>query len=72
MALTIGRRLGSGDDDPMTSWIRVGSLAGLVGISAQSVVEFSLQMPGNAAMFVLLLALALHRPSRRSLDAHRV
>jgi O-antigen ligase len=72
MAMTIRRRFRSGDDDPMTSWIRAGSLAGLAGIAAQSVVEFSLQMPGNAVMFVLLLALALHRPSRRSIDAHRV
>jgi O-antigen ligase len=72
IVLTIGRRLRSGDDDPMTAWIRIGSVAGLVGIAAQSVVEFSLQMPGNAAMFVLLLALALHRPSRRPIDAHRV
>lgn len=72
MALTVRRRFRSGDDDPMTSWLRAGSLAGIAGIAAQSIVEFSLQMPGNAAMFALLLALALHRPSRRSLDAHRV
>jgi O-antigen ligase len=72
IALTIRRRLASDDDDEMTSWIRIGSVAGLAGIAAQSLVEFSLQMPGNAAMFVLLLAIALHRPSRRSLDAHRV
>jgi hypothetical protein len=25
-------------------------------------VEFSLQMPGNAAFFVVLLAIAMHRP----------
>jgi hypothetical protein len=29
-------------------------------------------MPGNAVMLVVLLALAVHRPSRRSFDAHRV
>ena len=60
---TIVRRLTSGDDDTMTSWIRAGAVAGLVGIAAQSVVEFSLQLPGNRPMFVLLLALALHRPA---------
>ena len=73
MALTIRRRLRPGDDDPMTAWIRAGSLAGIAAIAAQSVVEFSLQMPGNAAMFVVLLAVALHRRAPvRFVDAHRV
>ncbi len=62
----------SGDDDPLTYWMRVGAIAGLAGIAAQSVVEFSLQMPGNRVMFVVLLALAMHRPARRSVDANRV
>jgi O-antigen ligase len=68
----IRRRLKSPDDDTLTYWTRVGAVAGLAGIAAQSVVEFSLQMPGNRVLFVLLLALALHRPSRRSVDANRV
>jgi hypothetical protein len=68
---TIRRRLSSIDDDPMTFWIRRGAVAGLFGIAAQSLVEFSLQMPGNAVLFVVLLAIAMHRP--RSLHhAHRV
>jgi O-antigen ligase len=71
---TIGRRLRSADDDTMTRWLRAGAVAGLVGIAAQSVVEFSLQMPGNTVMFVVLLALALHRPhrTRRVSHANRV
>ncbi len=71
---TIGRRLRSADDDTMTRWLRAGAVAGLLGIAAQSVVEFSLQMPGNTVMFVVLLALALHRPhrTRRLSHAHRV
>ena len=53
--------------------------------AAQSVVEFSLQIPGNTVLFVLLLAIALHRGrgavgpavrastrARSTLDAHRV
>ena len=66
---TIRRRLAMDADQPLTWWIRIGAIAGLAGIAAQSVVEFSLQMPGNTALFVLLLALAMHRPrseSRRS------
>ena len=79
----IRRRFSRDTDDPFTYWIRVGAVAGLAGIAAQSAVEFSLQMPGNTALFVLLLAIALHRGrdsgsrtvrSRRQsqYDAHRV
>lgn len=45
-------------------WIRVGATIGLIAVALQSAVEFSLQMPGNAALFVLLMALALHSPAR--------
>jgi O-antigen ligase len=72
---TIWRRLRSADDDTLTRWLRAGAVAGLAGIATQSIVEFSLQMPGNTVMFVLLLALALHRPqraARRLSHAHRV
>jgi O-antigen ligase len=68
---TIRHRLRSADDDAMTYWIRRGAVAGLLGIAAQSVMEFSLQMPGNAVLFVILLAIALHRP-RSVHHAHRV
>ncbi len=63
---TIARRLTSGEDDVLTSWIRAGAVAGLAGIAAQSLVEFSLQMPGNRVLFVVLLAVALHRPAPMS------
>lgn len=68
---TIWRRATSGLDDPQTAWIRAGAIAGLLGIAAQSLVEFSLQMPGNTVMFVLLASIAMHRPSR-SAHARRV
>jgi hypothetical protein len=68
----IRRRFRGGDDDIVTYWLRVGAVAGLAGIAAQSLVEFSLQMPGNALMLVLLLAIASHRPSRRAPHAYRV
>jgi putative inorganic carbon (HCO3(-)) transporter len=41
-------------------WIRMGAAVGLSGIAFQSMVEFSLQMPGNAAMFAVLAGLAIH------------
>lgn len=74
LILGIGRRLRSGDESPMTYWIRRGAVAGLIGIAAQSVVEFSLQMPGNAVLAVALAAVAVHRPRAplHSSHAHRV
>ncbi len=81
--LALRRRLNAGTDDLFTRWTRAGAVAGLAGIATQSFVEFSLQMPGNRVLFVLLLAIALHRArsgghrshSRRhvpSSHAHRV
>jgi O-antigen ligase len=46
--------------DPEVYWLRVGAVGGLLAIALQSLLEFSLQMPGNAALFVVLLAIALH------------
>src|SRR6185503_2358494 len=59
-----------GDDSHSAYWLRAGATAGLVGIAAQSLFDFSLQMPGNAMMFAVLAAVALHRPSTH--HAHRV
>jgi hypothetical protein len=42
-------------------WLRLGAVAGLIAIAVQSLVEFSLQIPGNAALFATLCAIALHR-----------
>ena len=56
-------RFRSGDDGGEAYWIRVGAVAGLLAVALQSAVEFSLQMPGNAALFVVLLALALYVPA---------
>jgi O-antigen ligase len=48
-------------------WIRAGAITALVAIALQETVEFSLQMPGNAALFAVVCGLALHKsPSRRS------
>jgi hypothetical protein len=49
-----------------TYWIRRGAVVGLFAIALQEIVEFSLQMPGNAFLFAVLCAIALHRtPSLR-------
>jgi hypothetical protein len=36
-------------------------VTGIVAIALQSVVDFSLQIPGNAALFAVLCGIALHR-----------
>lgn len=57
----VWRRFREAPKQGMTYWLRVGAVIGLVSIAAQSFVEFSLQMPGNAALFALLAAIALHQ-----------
>jgi hypothetical protein len=49
----------AGPDTVQTYWLRAGAVAGLAGIAAQSLVEFSLQMPGNALMFVFLVLIGV-------------
>jgi hypothetical protein len=39
-------------------------VTGLCAIAVQSMVEFSLQMPGNAALCAVLLGIALHHDPR--------
>jgi len=42
-----------------TYWLRLGAITGILAIALQSTVEFSLQMPGNAALFAVLCGIAL-------------
>jgi hypothetical protein len=61
LAFEIRRRMK--EDPPSTTWwLRRGATTGLVAIGLQETVDFSLQMPGNAVLFVVLCAIALHRP----------
>jgi O-antigen ligase len=54
----VRRRFCDDTDDERTYWIRVGAVTGLIAIGLQEIVEFSLQMPGNAALFCTLMAIA--------------
>lgn len=56
----VSRRFRDRSDEATVYWIRVGAVTGLVAIALQSVGEFSLQMPGNAALFTVLCAIAIH------------
>jgi O-antigen ligase len=61
-ARAVWHRFRQSSDDRLSYWLRFGATTGLVAIALQAAVEFSLQMPGNAVMFVVLCAAALHRP----------
>ncbi len=61
----VRRRFREREDDQMEYWLRVGATTGLVAIAVQEAVEFSLQMPGIAALFVVVLGIAV-RPARRT------
>jgi len=70
LARAIRQRFALGQDDTMAYWLRVGATTGLVAIGVQSLVEFSLQMPGNAVFCVVLMAIALHESPTRSASRH--
>ena len=59
----VRRRFQEGDDHARTYWLRVGAVTGLCAIAAQATLDFTLQMPGAAVLFVVLAAIAIHRPS---------
>jgi O-antigen ligase len=65
----IRRRLRE-DEGASAYWIRAGAITGLVAMALQETVDFSLQMPGNAALFAVVCGLALHKsPPRRMRDS---
>lgn len=47
----------------MAWWLRAGAVTSLLAIACQESVEFSLQMPGNAVLFTIVCAIALHNPA---------
>lgn len=67
----IRRRFHESADDTRTYWIRVGAVAGVFAIAAQSTVEFTLQISGAAVMFATLLAIAIHHPPARMASRER-
>jgi O-antigen ligase len=62
----VRRRFKEGADDTRTYWIRAGAVTGLCAIAVQETVDFTLQMPGAAVLFVVLVAIAIHRPVHRT------
>jgi len=62
-AREVRRRFREGRDDRTGYWLRLGAVTGIVAIAFQEIVEFSLQMPGNAALFTVLCAMAVRKAS---------
>jgi hypothetical protein len=67
--VAVRRRFQEAPKEGTTYWLRVGAVIGLIAIAAQSLVEFSLQMPGNAALLAIVAAIALHQSPKLRLRA---
>lgn len=59
---TVARRLRQPQDD-VSWWIRMGAVAGICGMAVQEFTEFSLQIPGVAVLFAMLVGIAIHQPA---------
>lgn len=59
----VWRRFREGADDAEAYWVRAGAVTGLCAIAVMEIFDFTLQMPGAAAMFTVLAAVAIHRPA---------
>jgi O-antigen ligase len=47
-------------------WIRMGAVAGIIGIAVQEISEFSLQIPAVSLLFATCVAIAIHEVDDRS------
>lgn len=56
------RRARQQADAALGRWLRAGARVGLAAIALQSLVDFSLQIPANAALFTVIAAIAVHSP----------
>lgn len=68
-ARNVRRRLREDERGSTTWWLRAGAITSLIAMALQETVEFSLQIPGNAALFVVVCAIALHWPRSRRENA---
>lgn len=59
---TVARRLRQPQEEA-TWWIRMGAVAGICGMALQEFTEFSLQIPGVAVLFAILVGIAIHEPA---------
>ncbi len=64
LVLATIRRARETDAGSTSYWLRAGAITAIVAIALQESVDFSLQMPGNAALFAMVCAIAVHRAPR--------
>jgi O-antigen ligase len=57
------------EDASSAAWLRVGALAGVVGVAVQGLWETGLRMPANGMLLALVAAVAVHRPARRDIES---
>jgi O-antigen ligase len=60
MVSAVRKRIRTSNASGRSYWLRVGAATGLLAIALQEVVDFSLQIPGDAALFAVVCAVALH------------
>ena len=69
------RRFAEDDLGSTAWWLRGGAVTALLAVALQESVDFSLQMPGNVALFAIVCAVALHQPRTHRrvmmLETHR-
>jgi O-antigen ligase len=67
LVVRIWRELRDPAENPSSeAWTRCGAVLGLLAVALQELVDFGLQTPANAVMFVVLAAYAAARPHHRS------
>jgi O-antigen ligase len=53
-------------------WIRMGAIAGICGLALQEITDFSLQIPGVATLFAVVVAIAIHPVERVTRASGRI
>lgn len=54
------------EDGTPNIWLRIGSLAGILGVAVQCVWDTGLRIPANGVLLAVVAAVAVHRPPRPS------
>lgn len=65
--LELRRRFREAPEDHSMHWVRAGAVVGLAAVALQDVLDFSLQIPGNTALFAILAAIAIHERRRSTM-----
>ncbi len=66
LAIAIRRRIVQSGREDAPRWLRIGATIGLLAVGLQELSDFSLQIPGNAVLFSVLLGVALSSPDATS------